>query len=77
MEIMKEAKWSREGNDCWLTDYCCIIRVDSNLYIVLHVDKVEGSWTGNPISSNSTEYKNYDDALEVFKSIGNKWRGSE
>ncbi len=76
MEIMKEAKWSREGNDCWLTDYCCIIRIDTELYVVLHTKRVQGGWTGNPISTNTVECKSYDHALEVMRSICVSWKES-
>lgn len=77
MEIMKEAKWSREGNDCWLTDYCCIIRIDTEVYVVLHIDRVQGGWTGNPISTRTVECKSYDDALEVMRSICVRWKESQ
>lgn len=73
MEIMKEATYSREGNDCWLTDYCFITRVDTGVYITTLVQTVQGGWTGERITSGTAEFKNYDDALECMKSIYSKW----
>jgi hypothetical protein len=69
MEILKTHTYSREGNDCWISDYVTLIRLDTHLYIVTHTDAVTGSWTGNPKTTDSFTFGDYDSARNLFESF--------
>lgn len=69
MEILKECKYTREGNDCLITDYVCLIKLNHHLYTVVHTNEVYGSWTGNPITTKSEAFKDYDDALNYMTKL--------
>lgn len=73
MEIMREAKYGRAGNDCWITDYCCIVRFDKDLYVLILANTVYGSWTGNPKITTTKEFDNFDEADKCMFSICEKW----
>ena len=67
---MNEVKYPREGNDCWLCDYICILRLDAHKYIVVHTKAVSGSWTGNQEETQTSEvYYDYNDALAYMDKI--------
>ena len=69
MEILKEYKYTREGNDCLITDYVCLIKLDECLYTVVHTESVYGGWTGNPITTKSEAFKYYDDVLDYMTKL--------
>ena len=75
--IIKEYKYGREGNDCYINDYVYLIHIDSNLYVVNHTDTVYGSWTGNPKTTNSSTFDNYNEALEHYEALVNKFKRYE
>ena len=69
MEILKECKYTREGNECLIIDYVCLIKVNHNLYTVVHTNSVYGGWTGNPITTKSEAFKDYDEALNYMTTL--------
>ena len=69
MEILNEYKKTREGNDCMLYDYICLIRLDYHMYTVIHVDAVQGRWTGEPKSLNGEFFTDYPDALDYMDKL--------
>lgn len=64
MEIIKEYKKEREGNECLIADYVCLIKLDCRLYAVLHTNSVYGGWTGNPITTESKSFVDCEKAAE-------------
>ncbi len=69
MEVLKECKYTKEGNDCLIKDYVCLIKLDYHLYAVVHTNEVCGGWTGNPIITKSEAFKDYDDALDYMTKL--------
>lgn len=69
MKILNEFKHDHEGNDCWLADYVVLIELCPNLYTVVHVDTVTGSWTGNPKSSESVVFDDYQKAASYMDKL--------
>lgn len=69
MKILREYKKGREGNDCWLCDYIVLIELDSDLFVVAHIDTVTGSWTGNPKTSRSEVFTDYSKALTYMNKL--------
>ena len=63
MKIIKEYKNQREGNECLITNYICLIELDYHLYLLTHTESVYGGWTGNPKTTQTNIFENYDDAL--------------
>ena len=76
MKILRQINKSREGNDCWITDYCCIVRLDRDLYVLIMTNTVQGGWTGNIKSTTTKEFDNFDEADACLFSICEKWRRS-
>lgn len=72
MEIIKEYKNEREGNDCLITDYVCLVKLDYHLYTVVYTRSVYGGWTGNPITTKSESFKDYGDALNCMNVLVGK-----
>ena len=68
MEILKEFKNTHEGNDCLITEYVSLIKLDQNLFIVTFTEDVLGSWTGSPKTSNVDTFTNYYKALNFMNS---------
>ena len=66
MELLKEYKCERHGNDCLIRDYICLIRIDHDLYIVNKVTSVIGGWTGNPVDTYCEHFQELDKALECM-----------
>ena len=71
MEILQEYKDIRDGNDCLLFNYLGLIKVNHELYVVLHVDAVRGGWTGNPNNAISEVFTDYEEALDRMNDIKN------
>ena len=69
MEILKECKNTHEGNDCLITEYISLIKLDQNLFIVTFTEDVLGSWTGNPKTSQVDTFTNYYKALNFMNSL--------
>ena len=69
MEILKEYKKERDGNECRLYDYIILIKLDYQLFLVIHVDTVFGSWTGNPKSSRSEIFTDYNNAIKYMNKL--------
>ena len=74
MEIVKEYKCGREGNDCYITDYVYLIHIDSNLYVVNHTNTVYGSWTGNPKITINETFDDYYKALDYYNDLVTKFK---
>jgi hypothetical protein len=72
MEILKKYKKFHEGNDCWISEYVCLIQLDHRLYVVTYTDSVEGSWTGSPKTATSETFVDYTEAVNCFDSIVEK-----
>lgn len=72
MEILNEYKNGREGNDCWISDYIILIKLDTNLFVVVHTDTVCGSWTGNHKTTRAETFVDYVEAMNYFESIVEK-----
>ena len=72
MEIIKEYKKEREGNLCWIADYVCVIKMNNSLYTVVHTNSVRGSWTGNPITTESKRFEKEEEAMEYMAQIVEK-----
>lgn len=72
MEIIKEYKKERCGNECLIKDYVCLIKLNNNLYVVIHTESVCGSWTGNPKNTKCATLEYYDDALRCMMIIVSK-----
>ena len=72
MEIVKEYKYGREGNDCYINDYVYLIHIDSNLYVVNHTNAVEGSWTGNPCDTNAYTFRDFKSAVSCYNELCEK-----
>jgi hypothetical protein len=66
MEILKEFKNAHEGNDCLITEYISLIKLDQNLFIVTFTEDIFGSWTGSPKTSNVDTFINYYKALNFM-----------
>lgn len=69
MEIIKEYKSERQGNECLITNYVCLIKLDNNLYTVIHTESVCGGWTDNPVTTNCTTLKDYDESVKCMMKI--------
>ena len=72
MEIIKEYKDEREGNECLIANYVCLIKFNDNLYVVVHTESVYGGWTGNPTNTKCATLKYYDDAIRCMNMITSK-----
>lgn len=69
MEIIKEYKSERQGNECLITNYVCLIKLDNNLYTVVHTESVCGGWTGNPVATKCETFRDYDNAIKYMMAI--------
>ena len=69
MEILKEFKNTHEGNDCLITEYVNLIKLNRDLYIVTFTKDVLGSWTGNPKTSQIETFTDYDKAFGYMDSL--------
>ena len=63
MEIIKKYENRKEGNDCLITNYICLIKLDYHLYLLTHTESVYGGWTGNPKTTQTRIFEDYGDAL--------------
>ncbi len=69
MEILKEFKNTHVGNDCLITEYINLIKLDQNLFIVTFTEDILGSWTGNPKTSQVETFTDYDKAFSYMDSL--------
>lgn len=67
MEIIKEYKMERYGNEYLITDYVCLIELDYHLYVIIHTKSM-----GNSTDTKHATVKYYDDALRCMMMIVNK-----
>ena len=74
MEIVKEYKLRRDGNECYITDYVYLIHIDSNLYVVNHTNTVYGSWTGNPEVTTTETFDDYNNALDYYNDLVHRFK---
>lgn len=72
MEILNQVTLKKEGNECFITYYIYIVRLDYHKYITFITEAVSGSWTGNPITTNFETFTDYPDALEYIDKLVEK-----
>lgn len=72
MEILNEYKNGYEGNDCWINNYVCLIRLDFHLYLVTHTEIVQGNWRDNIQTTKTQVFENYDNALTCMVTLVGK-----
>ena len=72
MQIISEYKTDRQGNDCWITDYICLVELDRNLFLLTFTERVQGTWTGDVKTTKTSIYTDYHEALLAMKLIINK-----
>lgn len=69
MKILNEYKGSRTGNECILIDYILFVEVDNGLYLVEHIDTVQGGWTGYQSKSRAELFTKFDEADKYQKKL--------
>ena len=72
MEILKKFRNIREGNECLLVDYIILVSLGPELYTVIHVDTVRGSWTGNYSNISGKTFADYKSAADYMNDFINK-----
>ena len=69
MKLLGEYTHKREGNECLITDYICLVKLEYDLYLVTHTEKVYGGWTGNPITTESATFEDYSSAADYMNTF--------
>lgn len=67
MEILNQVTLKREGNDCLITDYINLTKMDHCLFVVNIIEAVSGSWTGDIKTFRTEIFTDYETALNYFK----------
>ena len=73
MKILDQYTHDRDGNECRLSDYFAVIEFENKfahrVYSVIHVDAVNGSWTGNIANLFGEAFTDYSSAKNYFKKL--------
>jgi hypothetical protein len=69
--ILAEYMKTQVGHECLIHNYLCLIqlKLDVNIYTVIHVVAVEGDWTDEPKSSKSNIFTDYESANKYFSML--------
>ena len=66
MKLLGEYTHKKEGNECLITNYICLVQLEYDLYLVTCTKEVYGGWTGNPITTTSKIFREFDSASEYM-----------
>lgn len=72
MEILNNIEVKKEGNDCLITEAVALIRINYDLYVVIHTDAVDGSWTGNPCDTYTYTFRDFSSAISRYNELCEK-----